>query len=57
MNEELIKDFNKFQKLIKKLYEKYDGKPFADNEWNEFIKDGYNLFFPDMKTMIKHGIN
>jgi hypothetical protein len=56
MNDKLIKDFNKFQKLIKELelqklikelYEKYDGEPFANNEWNEFIKDGYNLFFPE----------
>lgn len=47
MNDKLIKDFNKYQKLIKELYEKYDGEPFANNEWNEFIKDGYNLFFPE----------
>ena len=47
MNDKLIKDFNKFQEIIKELYEKYDGEPFANNEWNEFIKDGYNLFFPE----------
>ena len=46
MNDKLIKDFNKFQKLIKELYEKYDGEPFANNEWNEFIKEGYDLFYP-----------
>ena len=47
MNDKLVKDFNKFQKLIKDLYENYNGEPFVNKEWNEFIKEGYNLFFPE----------
>ena len=38
MNDKLIKDFNKFQKLIKELYEKYDGEPLA----NEWLKNLFN---------------
>lgn len=47
MNDKLIKDFNKFRKLIKELYEKYDGEPFVNNEWNEYIKEGYDLLYPE----------
>ena len=43
MNDKLVKDFNKFQKLIKDLYENYNGEPFVNEEWNEFIKEGYKL--------------
>ena len=53
MNDKLIKDFNKFQKLIKELYEKYDGEPFVNKEWNDFIKEGYNLFFPEVESVIE----
>jgi len=45
MNDKLIKDFNKFRKLVKELYENYDGEPL-DNEWLEYIKEGYDLFYP-----------
>ena len=47
MNDKLDKDFNKFQKLIKDLYENYNGEPFVNEEWNEFIKEGYKLFLPE----------
>lgn len=53
MNDKLIKDFNKFQEIIKELYEKYDGEPFTNNEWNEFIKEGYNLFFPKPDKLVE----
>lgn len=43
------KDINKLKKLIKELYENYDGKPFINDEWNEFIKEGYGIFFPKHK--------
>lgn len=44
MNDKLIRDFNKFKKLIKELYEKYDGEPIA-NEWLNYIKEGYDLLY------------
>ena len=50
MNDKLIRGLNKFKKLIEELYEKYDGEPVVNNEWNEFIKEGYDLLCPDMKN-------
>lgn len=46
MSDKLEKDFNKFQKLIKDLHEKYEGKPFVNDEWNKFIQEGYDLLYP-----------
>jgi hypothetical protein len=53
MNDKLTKDFNKFQKLIKDLHEKYEGEPFANDEWNKFIQEGYKLFFPEPEPLVE----
>lgn len=53
MNDKLIKDFNKFQSLIKGLYEGYNGEPFANGEWNKFIQEGYKLFFPEPEQLVE----
>lgn len=45
MNTEL----NKLQQLIKDLYENYNASPFVNEKWNDFIKEGYNLLYPDSK--------
>ena len=52
MNDKLIRDFNKFKNLIKELYEKYDGEPI-DNEWLNYIKEGYDLLYPQKEQDVQ----
>ena len=43
---------NDLHQLIKNLYENYDGTPFVNEEWNDFIKEGYNLLYPNIKPHV-----
>ena len=55
--DKMEKNINKFKKLIKDLYENYDGKPFVNDEWNKFIKEGYTLFFPKSKSEVEEELD
>ena len=41
---------NEFQQLIENLFENYSGTPFVNEEWNDFIREGYNLLHPNNES-------